>query len=1032
MATKNNEKPLPKGYVRLEGSMKRPAAEARLLRPADEKETFKITIVLRRRTDGPKLPDFDFYKTSPERRQRISSEEFAGKYGAHPDDLAKVVEFAENAGLKVVKTHLGRRYIKASGTVAQMSQAFSVGLGVYERKATRSLKGRRVEVTETYRGREGFIHVPKEIAPAIVGVFGLDNRRMVHSSGIVGDPPIANPLTMQQITGAYNFPPAGSTISGQTIGVVSASGGTGGYYQGDLDLYFVPLGLSPQIIPISIEGCENGVSMYPTSPVTALAGQTTLTFASVPDLAVGYFGYYYLSGAWTAFKVTAVPTTATVAIEVYDYSTGSFVTTGLPAPVPGGTPVYFNIDDETNQDICISGGASGGANVAVYFFYGDSAGWVDVINRVIEPEAGDFPAGVSPPSVLTFSYSMCWGDDPNGLAGLTVGNINAMSAAFQDAAAFAITVCCSTADFGSNSTIGRTATSDTPPITYVGDGFAHTVYPATDPWVLAVGGTTLGQYLPAGSTTPKWVEYAWNDPMSDPTYPWGTGGGGVSAFFTTVPSYQAGAGVPDSINTNTMLTPVAGATVPPPTPFFSATGRGIPDVAANASINTGFAGIYLAGQLSDPGNGTSASTPFWAGTIALLNANLGYNIGFVNPIFYEWGPSLFSPINPLWPDSAYPGLVLPLPAGCPVDNGNNGIPGYPAGQGWDACTGLGSPNPTALLAAFQELGNAYVLGGYQSPDIIITNITSSATGAAGTPVPLGGIPGSSAWDTLLVPNIPYGLQVTIHNGSTVDPTYIDSVSFWTVPGGVGTTGGTQIATINPGLAIPPGGSITVPPSYSTVQFTNPGSHACAVVSIYSNISGCLFNGAPDPVTNVTPPSQDIPDPGAANSHACSAWRNTDTMSAAMGGSYKFKLGFGEIPGKLRDPVVLRIDTAHIPFDVMSDPRIRQIQALLVRAGARSNVPIYLLPEFINRYRTADMKNRIAVTKGGKVEERDDRWLITPEARAKATAFEISGKVPGNARRGDVLLVNVTASYPKMGDVEARSVGFLEFIYVTGK
>src|ERR1035438_1140263 len=103
MATRKNEKPLPNGYIPLGGSEKHPSRESKLLRPADEKETFKVTIVLRRRPDGPKLPDFDFYKTSPEKRQRISSGEFADKYGAHPDDVAKVVKFAEGAGLKVIK-----------------------------------------------------------------------------------------------------------------------------------------------------------------------------------------------------------------------------------------------------------------------------------------------------------------------------------------------------------------------------------------------------------------------------------------------------------------------------------------------------------------------------------------------------------------------------------------------------------------------------------------------------------------------------------------------------------------------------------------------------------------------------------------------------------------------------------------------------------------------------------------------------------------------------------------------------------------
>jgi hypothetical protein len=207
---------------------------------------------------------------------------------------------------------------------------------------------------------------------------------------------------------------------------------------------------------------------------------------------------------------------------------------------------------------------------------------------------------------------------------------------------------------------------------------------------------------------------------------------------------------------------------------------------------------------------------------------------------------------------------------------------------------------------------------------------------------------------------------------------------------------------------------------------------CAVVSIYANNSGCLFNGAPDPVTMATPPSQDIPDPGAANSHSCSAWRNTDTMSAPMGGAYKFKLGFGVIRQKVHAPVMLQIHTAHIPFDVNKDPVLRQVQARLDRAGARSNLPLYLLPELLDKYRTANSKHAVTVTKGGKLEQRAGNWYLTPEAAAKATAFEVSGRVPAGARKGDVLLVNVTANYPRVGDAEARSVGFLEFVYVTGR
>jgi hypothetical protein len=1030
MATTTNNSQLPNGYVRLEGSEKHPSRGTRLLGPADDKETLKVTIVLRRRPDGPPLPDFDYYaKTPPAKRQRMPAEEFAAKYGADPNDIKQVVKFAEGAGLKVVNTHLGRRTVEVTGTVAQMSKAFALTLGSYEYSTIQDRR-KPVPVKKTYRGRDGWINVPRDLASLMVGVFGLDNRPVGHRGGVLGDPPITNPLSMQQITSAYNFPGVGATIQQQTIGVIAPTGGTGGYFEQDLAAYFTSLGISPKVVPISVDGYNNGNFIIATS-TNAAAGGNALTFIGSGAVAQIFqdmtvypatgMPQYDASNNILYYSVKSVVTAGpivTVLLDTYNAGTqASGPAVFAAGGVPAGTPIYFdsnaNNTGETNQDICIAAGAAPGANVAVYFSVNTEGGWVDLIKRVIEPDAGDFPPGVNPPTVLSASWSIAPGDDPVGLTyadnfwqtGITTGGITAMTQVFQDAALFAVTVCIDTYDYGANSGVEDVY------------GYAHVVYPASDPWVLAVGGTTLGHYLPTGSTTPEWVEYVWNDPSPI----WGTGGGGVSDFFP-VPSYQNGAGIPDSIN----LT-IAG-------PYtFNKTGRGIPDVAANASINSGFSGLTVGGVPAlSPGNGTSASTPFWAGLIALLNSNLGYNLGFVNPILYTLGPGNFNPINPLWPDPAYPQLVLPPPAGCPSWNGSDGYLGYPAGPGWDACTGLGSPNGSALLASFQALGKAYVYGGYQSADIIITNLTTSTTGTAGTPVPLGGTPSTTTWDTLLVPNLPYGFQATIHNGSSVDEAYIDSVSFWAVPGGLGTAGGTLLATFSPATTIPPGGSITVPDSYSNIQFVNPGSHMCAVISIFSESSGCSFNGAPNPSTGTDPLSQNIPDPGATNSHSCSAWRNTDTMSAMSGGMFKFKLGFNEIPvgEPITKPIELEIHSTHIPYSWNKDPKIRQVQAILDLAGAKSNVPLYLLPEFIHQFERTSGKNKVTAIQGGKVEERDGKWHITPEPRAKATSFEISGQIPKTAKRGDVILVNVTANYPKIGELEARSVGFLEFIYVT--
>jgi kumamolisin len=179
----------------------------------------------------------------------------------------------------------------------------------------------------------------------------------------------------------------------------------------------------------------------------------------------------------------------------------------------------------------------------------------------------------------------------------------------------------------------------------VSDGQQHVDFPASAPHALACGGTRLDA---AGTTISS--ETVWNDP------PDGATGGGVSRQFA-VPSYQAAAHVPDNVDTGQA-------------------GRGVPDVCGDADPQTGYT-IRVDGRDETIG-GTSAVAPLWAGLIARLNQQLGAPLGFVQPRLY-----------PLLGEAGFHDIT----------QGNNG--GYAAGPGWDACSGLGSPNGTALLS---ELG----------------------------------------------------------------------------------------------------------------------------------------------------------------------------------------------------------------------------------------------------------------------------------------------------------------------------------------
>jgi hypothetical protein len=109
-------------------------------------------------------------------------------------------------------------------------------------------------------------------------------------------------------------------------------------------------------------------------------------------------------------------------------------------------------------------------------------------------------------------------------------------------------------------------------------------------------------------------------------------------------------------------------------------GRGVPDVAANASPNSGYPFILGGGPAI--ANGTSASAPPWAGLVAVFNAAVGENLGFINPVIYALNGSGFRDI-------------LPEPGAS--DNNFAGVAGYAVTPGWDAVTGWGSPRGVALL-----------------------------------------------------------------------------------------------------------------------------------------------------------------------------------------------------------------------------------------------------------------------------------------------------------------------------------------------
>jgi kumamolisin len=309
-------------------------------------------------------------------------------------------------------------------------------------------------------------------------------------------------------------------------------------------------------------------------------------------------------------------------LEAYFQSLGLGTPDVVAVSVAGAANSPSNVnspDAEVMLDIEVVGAIAPASQIVVYFAPNTTLGWVRAINAAIHDTFHQ-------PSVISIS----WGGPEDTWSRQALRLLNHQ---FMTAAALGITVCAASGDNGYTDGVPGNA--------------AHVDFPASSPYVLACGGTSLE--ASGGSITNETV---WNDGPNRAN-PTSSTGGGVSAFFP-LPSYQDSAGVPPSVN--------------PP----NKSGRGVPDVAGDADPNTGYR-VRVDGTEQIIG-GTSAVAPLWAGLVSLINQKQGKPSGFLNPRLYAQGVAGggFNDIT----------------------SGSNGA--YKAGIGWDACTGLGSPRGTAL------------------------------------------------------------------------------------------------------------------------------------------------------------------------------------------------------------------------------------------------------------------------------------------------------------------------------------------------
>lgn len=293
---------------------------------------------------------------------------------------------------------------------------------------------------------------------------------------------------------------------------------------------------------------------------------------------------------------------------------------------------------EADLDVEVAAALAPDATLDVYTGPNTGQGVLDTYNQIVLADAD---------AVATTSWGLCEPASGDYM-------LYSLDQIFAQAAAQGQTVAAASGDSGSDDCLS------------IGEhiGMPNVDSPASDPYVLGVGGTTLSV-----SGNEYVGEAVWNSVAKSNSI--GATGGGISSYFSR-PWWQVGA------HTN------------------FADVREVPDVSADADPQPGYS-VYCTSTSCDGApyfpwinvGGTSAAAPLWAGVLTDINtylaAHAAAGLGWANPTLYQ----LFSNNQTYWP-------FYGVDAGGSNDIDFPDYTPYEGDYGQVSCfsltTGMGSPN----------------------------------------------------------------------------------------------------------------------------------------------------------------------------------------------------------------------------------------------------------------------------------------------------------------------------------------------------
>jgi Pro-kumamolisin, activation domain/Bacterial Ig-like domain (group 3) len=699
-------------------------------------------------------------KTSPNYHKWLTPQEFGQQFGPAEQDIQTLVSWLQSHGFQVAEPSPGRMVIEFSGSAGQVAETFHTAIHKY------------VVNGEEHWANASDPQIPVALAPVVGGVLSLHNfraRPLIHSLGAV---------SRSRATGAITPARPLETIPGSECGVQGSCYGVGPY---DFATIY-------NVLPLwTATPAING-----TGQTIAIVGETDINTQDVSNFRTFF---------------------------------------GLPAPNlqvihDGPAPGILRGDEETESDLDVEWSGAVAPGAMIDFVVAESTETTQGIDlsalHIIDNNLA---------SVMSESYGAC------ELQIGTSGN-QFFNQLWQQAAAQGITVMLATGDSGSAGCENRAL--PTPAAAQFGlqvSGFAST------PYNVAVGGTDFNDLrntsywdLTNAATTQASAksyipETTWNDTCTNPVF--GTllgfstnaetncnnsqlvnfvstigGSGGKSSCISsdgqTPSSCMGGYAKP---SWQSALTPNDGA-------------RDLPDVSLFAASGSPSGSFYLICETDQPVGGvcslteptgeflgvggTSASSPAFAGIMALVNQQTGSRQGNANYVLYKLATQQPSAFHDVMTGT----IAMPCQTGSTncttsITGDTYGIlSGYNAIAGYDLATGLGSVNAFNLVSKWNSVTLApsiTTLGGLtpttvthgQPVNVVVTVAPQSGTGTPAGTVALAGGPagsvtdfdnhtltnGSASWTTNLLPGGTY--NVTAHYPG--DGNYSSSDSATSIP-----------------------------------------------------------------------------------------------------------------------------------------------------------------------------------------------------------------------------------------------------------